>query len=192
MPEYHWIDEGVFTVEGLFSPAECDAYIAHSEAFGYGDAPITGMLGPVVDKDVRNNDRVMRDDPELAAELWRRAREYVPQTKAGRTAVGVNERLRFYRYDPGQQFNWHYDGYFERATGERSFITFMVYLNQGFTGGETSFGNPATARCSFQIVPRQGMALFFDHPLLHKGEPVVSGRKYVLRTDVMYAAPPSA
>ena len=35
------------------------------------------------------------------------------------------------------------------------------------------------------VKPRQGMALIFAHPLLHKGEPVVSGRKYVLRTDVM-------
>jgi hypothetical protein len=37
------------------------------------------------------------------------------------------------------------------------------------------------------VEPGQGIALIFAHPLLHKGEPVVSKRKYVLRTDVMYA-----
>ena len=32
-----------------------------------------------------------------------------PETIEGWRAVGVNERLRFYRYDPGQQFDWHTD-----------------------------------------------------------------------------------
>jgi hypothetical protein len=31
------------------------------------------------------------------------------------------------------------------------------------------------------------MALGFVHLQLHEGAPVVRGRKYVLRTDVMYA-----
>ena len=89
--------------------------------------------------------------------------------------MGVNERLRFYRYDVGQQFEWHYDGHFERDNGERSFLTFMVYLNEGFVGGETSFADlpfPATLP-SGKVVPRTGMALVFAHALLHKGEPVI-------------------
>ena len=31
------------------------------------------------------------------------------------------------------------------------------------------------------------MALVFAHLQLHEGAPVLDGRKYVLRTDVMYA-----
>ena len=34
------------------------------------------------------------------------------------------------------EFDWHYDGCFERENGERSFLTFMVYLNEGFAGGD--------------------------------------------------------
>lgn len=30
------------------------------------------------------------------------------------------------------------------------------------------------------------MALLFQHPIMHRGDPVTKGRKYVLRTDVMY------
>jgi hypothetical protein len=30
------------------------------------------------------------------------------------------------------------------------------------------------------------MALVFNHDLLHEGKEVISGRKYVLRSDVMY------
>jgi hypothetical protein len=38
-----------------------------------------------------------------------------------------------------------------------------------------------------EIKPERGMALVFVHRQLHEGAPVVQGRKYVLRTDVMYA-----
>ena len=33
--------------------------------------------------------------------------------------TGLNERWRFYRYDPGQQFDWHFDGAYERSPLER-------------------------------------------------------------------------
>jgi hypothetical protein len=36
------------------------------------------------------------------------------------------------------------------------------------------------------VKPKQGMGLLFHHPLLHRGDAVAAGRKYVLRTDVMY------
>ena len=38
------------------------------------------------------------------------------------------------------------------------------------------------------VNPKEGTALFFVHSTHHKGEPVKIGRKYVLRTDVMYAS----
>jgi len=36
------------------------------------------------------------------------------------------------------------------------------------------------------VVPRAGMALLFQHQLLHEGCVMESGVKYVLRSDVMY------
>ena len=93
--------------------------------------------------------------------------------------IGLNERFRFYRYDPGEQFAPHTDGCFRRDNGEESLLTFMIYLNEGCEGGETNFGE-------VRIVPKTGMTLIFDHYLLHEGAAVVSGRKYVLRSDVMY------
>lgn len=66
----------------------------------------------------------------------------------------------------------------------------MVYLNDGFEGGETSFEDSYTEDSfdEFSVTPERGTALFFEHAVHHKGEPVLEGRKYVLRTDVMYAA----
>ena len=36
------------------------------------------------------------------------------------------------------------------------------------------------------VTPRTGMALLFQHMLLHEGCVVTSGTKYALRSDVMY------
>lgn len=179
MPDYNYVSPEIFTVANFFTPAECAAEIARAEAAGFGDAPIIGVRGPEIRKDVRNNTRVMIDDAERTAELWQRATDYLVITFRDWTAVGVNERLRYYRYDEGQLFDWHYDGAFLRPSGERSQLTFMIYLNDNFAGGETAFDDHV-------IVPQQGMALFFVHQILHKGRPVKTGRKYVLRTDVMY------
>lgn len=67
----------------------------------------------------------------------------------------------------------------------------MVYLNDDFAGGTTDFyGDDELPRAS--IRPKRGMALVFVHAQLHEGAPVISGRKYVLRTDVMYRFFPSA
>ena len=65
--------------------------------------------------------------------------------------------------------------------GERSLLTLMVYLNEDFEGGETAF-----LELDQVIVPRRGMALLFQHMVLHEGREVRAGTKYVLRTDVFY------
>jgi len=180
MPEYEWITDDIFTVSEFLEASECEDYVRLSESHGFGDAPISTSFGQLVMKDVRNNSRVMIDDPSLAQLVWERAAPYVPATLAGHRAIGVNERLRFYRYDLGQTFRWHRDGYFERANGERSRWTLMIYLNDDFEGGHTRFEEAI-------IRPVTGTALFFTHQLLHEGAMVTRGRKYVLRTDVMYS-----
>ena len=36
------------------------------------------------------------------------------------------------------------------------------------------------------VVPQTGTALIFNHDTLHEGEPVSSGTKYIIRTEIMY------
>jgi predicted 2-oxoglutarate/Fe(II)-dependent dioxygenase YbiX len=189
MAEIYWSTDNVATIAGFLSAAECDDYIRLGEATGFEEAPITTSRGMMMMKDVRNNDRVMIDDPARALALYRRVSDdLAPRFQRTWTPVAFNERLRLYRYDIGQQFDWHRDGYFQRPNGERSFFTFMVYLNDDFDGGATSlsddgFGFPGGM---LRITPAKGMGLLFHHPILHRGDPVTTGRKYVLRTDVMY------
>ncbi len=174
-----------FTLDGVLSPDECRSLIARIEAAGPKIAPVSLAEGPVVDLEMRNNTRVIFDDPELAALLYARVVDRLPATISGRRVVGANERLRCYRYAAGQRFAPHYDGSFARNAEEHSKLTFIVYLNEEFTGGET-----AMLDLDEVIVPRTGRALLFQHALLHEGCEVTSGVKYAVRSDIMYRLPP--
>ncbi|GMU54106.1 MAG: hypothetical protein AMXMBFR33_32520 [Candidatus Xenobia bacterium] len=181
-----WLLENVFVLRDFLSPEECQRQIALTEGDGYIPAGLT--VGPdkyVQAPEIRNNDRVIRDDPELASQLWRRASPCTPPQFEEWTAIGLNERFRYYRYQPGQRFAPHYDGKFRRDAHEQSKLTFMVYLNDEFQGGETIFYSDRE-RELLRVQPRAGMALVFKHAILHEGSSVVAGTKYVLRTDVMY------
>ena len=74
-------------------------------------------------------------------------------------------------------------------------LTFLVYLNDGFEGGETVFyvPHPSINNCIFAqpVQPQMGSVLCFPHgsavdSLVHEGSAVVKGVKYVIRTDVLY------
>ena len=73
----------------------------------------------------------------------------------------------------------------------QSYLTLMLYLNSGggvdFTGGETSFVSESGGQRDVALVPRAGDVLIFTHPVLHQGNEVTQGRKYAVRTDVMYS-----
>lgn len=184
-------DAQFITIEGLLSADECRGWIDLAEQLGFYDAPIN--LGGGVEArrpDIRNNQRTLIDDAERAAALWQRTEPLLPEhiLRSGReTATGFNERLRFYRYQPGQRFALHRDGYYRRPDGsETSRMSFLIYLNEGFEGGETDLLELGV------VTPKTGLALCFRHSYLHEGRAVRSGVKYVLRTDIMYRSDPLA
>jgi prolyl 4-hydroxylase len=170
---------GVFTIDDYLTSAECAHYIERGEKIGFEESVVQFHDGPRVWKEHRNNNRVIFDDASLAALLFEKACQSLPQTLDDWRLTGFNERLRYYRYGPGEYFKWHKDGTYARAENEESFLTFMIYLNDGYEGGDTEF--------KFEkIKPRAGMALVFPHRLFHQSSSIVSGTKYVLRTDVIY------
>jgi hypothetical protein len=175
----------VFTIEHFLSEAECTALIADSERRGYEEAAINTAHGQQIVKSVRNNDRILFDDPALAARWWALAASFFPPAFGRWQACGLNERFRFYRYRPGQKFAAHRDGSYQRHADEMSWMTFMVYLNDGFEGGRTRFDLVGEA-APVVIEPAPGRALAFIHDRQHEGEELIAGVKYVLRTDVMY------
>ncbi len=181
------------TFDGLFTAAECQQFIHLSEQKGYEAATITlGRNHFELRTEVRNNDRVIYDDMQLAEQLFERLQPMLPAQLHGWDLIGLNERFRFYRYQSGQTFRPHWDGMYERHDWESSQLSLLIYLSDDFVGGETIFYQDTGMRKPCQetrqavVVPQQGQVLIFEHQQLHEGAPVSSGIKYVLRTDVMY------
>ena len=170
----------VFTIQNLWSPVNCQQFIQKSEREGFEKALVNTVDGPVQMEEFRNNDRLFWEDEDLAAQIWEAIEEFVPCDLGEYQAIGLNELFRFYRYDINQQFNWHYDAPYQRNQNEQSFYTFMIYLNDNFEGGGTAFHG-------FEVAPKVGDGLLFSQELEHAGMPVIAGRKYILRTDVMYS-----
>ncbi|KAG8457612.1 hypothetical protein KFE25_002276 [Diacronema lutheri] len=125
---------------------------------------------------------------------------------------GEAGQCRLYRYTASQRFGKHVDVSRRGArTDEETEYTLLVYLSsegelppgrtgksasradggdsRPLAGGDTIFW--ASARKELcRVSPRAGLALLHAHGrrcLVHEGEEVQKGAKYVLRADVLYA-----
>lgn len=172
--------EYIYSIENFWSVSKCNEFIQRSESIGYQEALIQTDFGQKRLEQVRNNQRVLFTDNDLAHEIWDELKPYCPATIGNSEVVGLNELFRFYKYEKGQMFQKHRDQSFIRNERESSYYTLLIYLNDDFEGGATSFN-------LLELTPKKGTALVFLHNLEHEGKVLISGTKYVLRTDIMYA-----
>ena len=173
-----YIQNGVEVFDSFLSSDECSSLIERVEAIGFEDAYIISNGEKILAKEIRNNQSVILDDLELANILWKKMNSRLSLKVEGWSAIGLNERFRFYRYTENQMFRLHRDFPYARNNQE-SKLSFIIYLNESFEGGQTDFRQ-------FEISPKTGRAIAFDHNLLHEGKSVLSGIKYAVRTDIMY------
>ena len=174
-------NKDIFVLENFLSKEECVALIEKSEQIGYEEAKVqTGANTQSMLKSVRDNDRILYKDEALANQLYERALPLLSNEIGNYDRIGLNELFRFYKYSPGQRFKMHRDGSFKRNEREKSFFTFLIYLNDEFEGGATEFED------LFTIQPKTGDLLVFYHPYRHEGKKIESGYKYALRSDIMY------
>lgn len=169
-----------FVIENFLSTKECDNYIEQYSRIEFEEAKISIDGQQVMNKNVRNNDRYIFFDKSLADSLWLKIKDFLPETVGFYRALELNEMFRVYKYSPGQRFKMHIDGSFKRNLNEESLFSFLIYLNDNFEGGATAFRKLDT------VHPKKGSALIFRHHLRHEGKELLSGIKYVLRTDIMY------
>jgi prolyl 4-hydroxylase len=191
-----------YTLTGLMSVRECARLVAHAEAAGFAPAGLAiGDDEYRVNEKARNNLRVIVEDRAFADRLWRRIAAVVDRRHDGLVVAGLNWRFRIYKYQVGHYFRPHYDRRVELpgGVGETRF-SFMIYLNEGFSGGDTVFyeekrraargaSRKRNNKVLHRVTPRTGQALVFDHDVLHEGSEVTAGIKYAVRTDLYYAKP---
>lgn len=177
---------GYTMLDDILTPNECREIIDKAEAIGFMEADISYASGSKMNKDYRNNSRVQLTDEEVRLTLERALLPHVPaMMPSQRKLVGISPKFRVYKYEPGQEFKKHRDGNQADDMGI-ALITILVYLNEAGSGGETVISDRSLPQ-PVSILPRAGRALLFDHKLMHSGEPLREGLKYVLRTDVIYS-----
>jgi len=173
------LTEDIYLIENFLSDKECDELISFSENEGYEEAKVNIDGEQKLVTMIRNNQRVLHFNDTWARLYWDKLNSFSQKPIGNSSAIGLNELFRFYRYTPQQRFKKHRDGSHVKNKEERSKETFMVYLNDDFEGGKTLFFDNI-------INPKKGTALVFRHELKHEGQKVLSGTKYVLRSDIMH------
>lgn len=183
-----------FIVPSLFSKSECEKLLSLEIKTSFQKAKYNYPTY------YRNNDRLVKDDKDLASFLFQKVKPYLPKTISINSNMenenglwnlkGLNHRIRFCKYSANQYFNRHLDGihYEDRTT--QSKLTFMVYLNNAteFEGGKTLFYKTKETNTIWaSYKPRQGDLILFDHNIWHEGEKLISGEKFVLRSDILYS-----
>lgn len=203
---------GAFLLKDVLTRKECHQMISAAESVGFTpDVPMVGSAAESISV-LAHNFFWMADD-QLLGHIFNRCKDHFPETSGdGHGAVGINSRWRVYRYVPGAIYRSHIDGQWpgsglDPKTGEYLYdayggtrlsrLTFLVYLNDEFEGGGTTFFTPS-ADVGFMdaraVSPRAGSVLCFPHgeaagSLLHEGSPVLQGAKYIIRADVLYEVP---
>ncbi|KAK8058491.1 hypothetical protein PG994_008939 [Apiospora phragmitis] len=206
---HHPVVPNLSLMKDVLSPEECRSIIAATETVGFlPDAPIRddGSETSVLAHNV-----YWMIDQAFHDKLWSRVEPFLPSQVDGRKARSINRRFRVYRYVPGAEYRCHFDGAWPPSginamTGkymwdaspadakQSSLFTFLVYLNDEFEGGETTFFTPSPVEGvmnAHPVHPTQGAIALFPHgeskgALLHEGTGVRSGAKYIIRTDVEY------
>ena len=109
-----------------------------------------------------------------------------------RMPVPFFETPTILHYKPGETFSAHHDYLDDREAGfaqeiaqnGQRVLTFLLYLNDGFAGGETEFplvgirckGNKGDALCFWNVLPDGSP----DRQTMHAGLPPTSGEKWLL------------
>jgi prolyl 4-hydroxylase len=159
----------------LFSPAECDYLVEVAEP-EFARSMVHGIAAPDYRDAVRTSDgstiHALIADPAVHALSRRLA------AAAGLTAAHA-EPLQILRYRVGHQYRNHFD--FLPGAENQRLMTGLVYLNEGYEGGETAF-----IKADFMVKGRKGDAIVFrnitpdrraDPMAEHAGLPVSRGVK---------------
>jgi prolyl 4-hydroxylase len=162
----------------LLTPAECDFLIEAAMRRLEPSVVVDPTTGEQVPNPVRTSDAasfpLAVECPAIHA-LCRRL------ACASATDVAQGEPLQVLRYSPGQEYRPHFDA-IDGADNQR-ILTFLVYLNDDFEGGETEFLSNG-----LKVKGRKGDGLLFrnaddrgrrDPKSQHSGLPPTEGEKFI-------------
>jgi prolyl 4-hydroxylase len=181
-------DPEVALLQGFLTPEESQRLIAMGQArLARSTTVALDSGGEAVHRDRSSSGAYLHDSKDPIVATARARASWAFQCPESHI-----EGLQILRYLPGEEYKPHHD-WFDPATpggarqllrGGQRIATAIVYLNDCSAGGSTAI--PALGA---SFTPVSGNALFFAYPcdkdsrgdarLLHAGEPVESGEKWI-------------
>jgi len=170
----------IIHIPRAITPAVCQMYIQQGDRVGWSATNI-GELNPLYS---RSQAAMYIDIAALFAAIQPRA----PHTLDGlEIAALAPARTACMRYSQGEFFGLHTDAPYVAPDGALSKLSFILYLNADYQGGETFFPEPGLA-----VSPEVGKILLFPPGIAHMSKPIVQGAKYIVRSEVLYRPAPGA
>jgi hypothetical protein len=183
---------GLWVLENFLPPKQCDEILENLKSTNFVS------FDKMYSKDVRDSERCICFDEtnmltehledklcDMLEELNENCIPYGFGTERvnWETKGKCNPCLRFNKYNEGSKgFAYHRDSQYVNSAYLRSAWSLVIYLTDCDSG--TAFLD--TTDGSEKIVSNiKGRAVIFDQRLHHRGLPVLSGTKVVLRTDVL-------
>ena len=143
---------------------------------------------PILDAIYRRAADLLHIDESL---FRRRDKEERPDLEDRNT---ISESLQLVHYDIGQEYTAHHDfGYSDQDSEHQSqrYCTLLLYLNEGMSGGSTSFPRWVNAETfeELRAIPEVGKAVLFYNQLpdgnpddlsQHQANPIYDGEKWLI------------
>lgn len=165
-------------IDNIFTENECQQIIDK-----YEKSLLENKVNRFVDNSEANYYRIEINDDNIYKRLIEKVK--LPLEYNGYKIYGFLKNMRLAKYETGGKFPIHQDAIFQDNFGRRSILTLNMFLNNNFTGGETTFLYD-DKQFIYQIAkPLAGRAALFDREIYHKGNEVTNGYKYLLRTYVV-------
>jgi hypothetical protein len=180
LPGYIWV------VPHFFTASECQEW-AH-----YMDQSAPELLQQRGTRMMASREcyRHHLNDTQVAEQIWQRLQQVCPaatQLLLPEMCLGCNPNIRMYKYTKGMSFGKHIDESNRTSPRTETRMTVLIYLS-ACQGGATRFDTPdGSGHIAYEpVIGNMLIHLHGDDCLLHAGDPVSSGEKYILRTDLVY------
>jgi len=179
-------DKHLQIIEDVFTKEECDKMIDISEKNGYHNIGKADNTFEDIYLEKRKSGRTIIDNDSLANNLYKKIYKYIPKKYNNKMVYGINNRFRFLKYNVGDYFARHRDNNYESPDGSISYITILIYLNDTYEGGFTTFFKDPDDLSGCILKPKIGMICLIDQSIGHEVNSLIKGIKYVVRTEIMY------
>lgn len=199
----------IFEIPDFLSPVEVEHILSLSNGLALQKSTMGSDSGL---KDTQNartskHTRVKREQTAIMDAIYRRAADLLRIDEAllrerdmsedHPNVIGtrsIAEAAQLVHYSKGEQYAVHQDWIsadIAKPHQANRFATLLLYLNEGVTGGETSFPVWANAKTSegLKVVPKVGKAILFynllpdgnmDELSIHAALPVLKGEKWII------------